>query len=129
MNTMEQSSRQNLRQHRATGLAREIAKRIEQRLLRCDLSSRERTVIFYAALEILMEAGAELVTDRDWQDAGLPPRGQDGWTYEELAAMERKRIEVMTAPIRCMVTAPVSTITTVIGIEPTDVRAKVEAEK
>jgi hypothetical protein len=46
----------------------------------------------------------EVVTDYTRQEAGLPPRDGKGWTMEELVALERKRLELMSAPPRTMVT-------------------------
>jgi hypothetical protein len=52
-----------------------------------------------ALYRLLHDAGAEVVTDQTRAEAGLPPRGPDGWTVEELLALERRRLEIMTRPI------------------------------
>lgn len=46
-----------------------------------------------------MEAGAEILTDAHRQEAGLPPRGPDGWTLEEIIALEKHRLEMLTKPL------------------------------
>ena len=48
----------------------------------------------------LHKYGAEIIGDMDREAAGLSPRGPDGWTLEEIAALERKRWETFLAPIR-----------------------------
>lgn len=91
---------QNLRLQRAMGLAHEIDRGIQKAApeLFDGASSRERKDIHYAILEALMSAGAELVTDHDRQEAGLPPRGPEGWTLEELHAFKRTMLDAMIAP-------------------------------
>lgn len=39
--------------------------------------------------------GAEIISDYDRQQYGLPPRGPDGWTDEEIIALEKKRLEAL----------------------------------
>lgn len=52
-----------------------------------------------ALLAVLMEEGVEALTDYDRQEVGLPPRGPDGWTIEEMIAMEKKRLEALMVPL------------------------------
>jgi hypothetical protein len=52
---------------------------------RVDLCRQVSRVLF----EVLVATGAEVLTDHDRHDLGLPPRGPDGWTVEELRASER----------------------------------------
>ena len=49
--------------------------------------------------EMLYEAGADIITDLDRANAGLPPRNHSGLTREELYIMEAKRIEAMLKPM------------------------------
>jgi hypothetical protein len=41
--------------------------------------------------------GTELLGDYHRSELGLPPRGPDGWTREEIAMWENKRLEMMHA--------------------------------
>lgn len=53
--------------------------------------------------EFLTRIGAELVTDWDRDQAGLPPRGSLGWTIEELRVLEYRRLEAMLQPMPSVV--------------------------
>ncbi len=48
-----------------------------------------------ALFKLFYESGSEIVTDADRQICGLPPRGPDGWTLEEIVELERRRHEIM----------------------------------
>ena len=41
----------------------------------------------------------EIVSDFDRQQYGLTPRGPDGWTMEEIVELEKRRLELMFAPM------------------------------
>lgn len=49
-------------------------------------------------MKMLHAQGAEIVSDNIRQEVGLPPRGPDGWTAEELLALEQCRLGVLTKP-------------------------------
>lgn len=55
--------------------------------------------ISYELQEAMEKVGAEIVSDLDRQQYGLPSRGPDGWTMEEIIALEKRRLEAMYAPI------------------------------
>lgn len=57
----------------------------------------------YELQEALEKNGAEIISDFDRQEWGLPPRGPDGWTIEEIMAMEKRRLEYMLAPMPPMI--------------------------
>ena len=103
-NSLDELQRINLRQRRAYGLAHELMNRIMKAspYLHYQADGREQCAIHDAITGFLAEVGAEIVTDHDRSEAGLPPRGPDGWTVEELIALERRRIEVLLAPITVM---------------------------
>lgn len=86
--------RVDLRRRRADAVAHHIWQAIREHVDR----ERERDV-FDALQDALMTIGVDMVTDYDRQQLGLPPRGPDGWTREELAAMERLRIDALLRPI------------------------------
>lgn len=56
-----------------------------------------------ALTEALHKEGAELVTDYARREHGLPPRGPQGWTTDELVAMEERRLEFLRRPIPPMI--------------------------
>ena len=56
--------------------------------------------------EALYESGAYIVTDSDRTAAGLLPRGPYGFTQEELAIMEAKRVQAMLGPMPPMIHHP-----------------------
>ena len=48
--------------------------------------------------DLLMEKGLEVISDYDREQAGLPRRGPDGWTADELVALEKSRLEMLFRP-------------------------------
>lgn len=63
---------------------------------------RERDLhrdLHYELQEAMEKVGAEIVSDFDRQQYGLSPRGPDGWTMEEIVELERRRLELMYAPM------------------------------
>jgi len=53
-------------------------------------------------MDLMWCQGAQVVTDADRQQAGLPPRNHHGMTLEELAILERRQIEAMLRPHEVM---------------------------
>lgn len=49
--------------------------------------------------DLCRREGIEILSDQMRADIGLPPRGPDGWTVEEIIALEEKRLEIMRAPM------------------------------
>ncbi len=93
----EMSLRYDLRRRRATALTAAVLG--EMRRQGVDLHDDYRG-IHDALMNVFTQEGVEVVTDYTRAEAGLPPRGPDGWTLEEMAALERARLEAITAPIR-----------------------------
>ena len=110
--TGEENMRQNSRYLRAAGLAHEVLKIVYPHLDRLadleemfsDIEGRpaegpSRKDLFRHVkgelMEILMAQGVEIMTDRLRQEIGLPPRGPDGWTVEEIIALEQRRLDEM----------------------------------
>lgn len=58
--------------------------------------------------ELFHDSGIDVVTDQMRQEAGLPPRDEDGWTPHELQILEAKRIETMLKPLQ--VVLPTGTV-------------------
>ena len=71
--------------------------------IRAHLPTREvERAVIKALVDELHGGGYEVITDRMRAEAGLPPRGEKGWTAEELVAMERRRLEILLQPPRMM---------------------------
>lgn len=65
-------------------------------------STVERNIaddIHHQLLTTFLDHGVEIITDADRAEAGLPPRGREGWTGVELCILEHARLSAMMAPI------------------------------
>lgn len=60
---------------------------------------RVRRDVYKALIELFHDEGVDVITDMTRADAGLPPRGPDGYTLDELVALEKRRLDILTAPI------------------------------
>lgn len=89
-----QMERLNLRKRRADQIAALIFRAVDPYV-----ADECRNRAFRAITEALMIEGVELLTDYDRQQMGLPARGPDGWTVEEIVALERHRLELLTKPL------------------------------
>lgn len=49
--------------------------------------------------DLFMREGIEVISDYDREGLGLPPRGTEGWTADELIALERRRLDLMMRPL------------------------------
>jgi len=99
----EEMTRLNMRRRRADSLAAAVLQRLLPRIDAThpdELPDRIVRLVHGALAEALNEQGVDVVTDNDRAEAGLPPRGPEGWTAEELWVLERKRLELLMAPIR-----------------------------
>jgi hypothetical protein len=96
---MIEDMRIDLRRRRAEVLAHEVIAEVERLTNRFDTPPKPAD-IFYAVLHVFELAGVEAITDRARAEAGLPPRDEKGWTLDELHAMEKARLDVMTKPLR-----------------------------
>jgi hypothetical protein len=85
----------NLRRRRAEALVAEVMNRIDPFIDR----EAEKRDVYRALMGMFVDKGVEVVTDYTRQEAGLPPRSEDGWTADELRALETKRLEVLTRPL------------------------------
>jgi len=81
-----------------------------------DLPHRITSLVQEAMFEVMFEHGVEVLTDADREAAGLPPRGPHGWTIEELMALERRRLEVLTRPLT--MTMPAQAVRTETALKP-----------
>lgn len=94
----EMSMRTNIRRQRADVLMNEILQAIRPFV---DRESEEE--IYHSLVNLLREHGAEIVTDHTRKEAGLPPRGPDGWTVEEMMALEKMRLDALYRPFSMIV--------------------------
>lgn len=53
-------------------------------------------------MDLLMQEGVEVLTDYTRAEMGLPPRDGKGWTIEEIHALEKTRLDLMTQPFPIM---------------------------
>lgn len=68
------------------------------------IADDNRRSVAYRLEDLFMEVGIDVVTDEDRRKAGLKPRGERGWTSDELKILEQKRLEVLLAPIQTIIT-------------------------
>lgn len=97
MNTIATMQLTDLRRRRADALTSALMHVISPYL--ADETGHEHKDAFYAIFDEMYQSGAEVITDADRAAAGLQPRGRLGWTQDELAALEKQRLEMMTGPI------------------------------
>lgn len=100
----QEMMRFDLRRRRADSLVAAVIHRLYPRIDATDpeeLPHRITRMVSDAMFEVMYEEGVEVLTDYTRQEAGLPPRGPDGWTMEEIVALEKRRLDLLTAPI-CM---------------------------
>ena len=98
----DQIERIDRRRLRAMALTAQIMQIVGKHVPR----DRERDCmrdLTYELQEALENAGAEIISDFDRQQYGMSPRGPDGWTMEEIIELEKRRLEVMYAPMPPMV--------------------------
>ena len=94
----------DLRRARAMRLASEIINTVAKHITRAthtEANERERDVmrdVYRDLFDLLFTKGAEVITDEDRRQAGLPPRNESGMTREEMHALEARRLELMYAP-------------------------------
>jgi hypothetical protein len=82
------------RRRRADVMTAEIMNRLRPYLQEDSLRDAH-----YALLEFFHKEGIDVVTDDYRRQVGLPPRGETGWTAQELHAMEMVRLQSMLQPI------------------------------
>lgn len=95
---IDQIERVDRRRMRAMALTHQIMQIVGKYVPR----DRERDLqrdLMYELQEAMERVGAEIVSDFDREQFGLPPRGPDGWTMDEIIAIEKRRLEMLTAPM------------------------------
>lgn len=102
MKALDEGMRQDMRRLRIQPLLHEILQIVSKHLSDEDSRRDAMRAIHYELFDKFHEQGVEIVTDYMRSEAGLPPRGRDGWTYAELAALEQRRLEMMTRPIQVL---------------------------
>ncbi len=99
MKASDRIAPRNMRLDRANQLVAIISDMAEDVLKRTDHPADFSRTLHTRLLDYLHDEGAEIITDRDRDAAGLAPRGLEGWTAEELRALELHRMEVMLRPM------------------------------
>lgn len=59
--------------------------------------------VINARIETYTASGIEVLTDFDREQIGLPQRGPDGWTVDEIIALEKMRLDAMNYTPRAIV--------------------------
>lgn len=103
MKATDQMMRQDMRRLRIQPLLHQILHIVTKHIGDEDRRRDAERAICNELFDKLYEEGIEIVTDHTRAAMGLPPRGPDGWTMEELIALEQKRLEMLTQPIRFIV--------------------------
>lgn len=91
--------RQDMRQLRIQPLLHQILHIVTKHIGDEDRRRDAERALYRELFDKLYEEGVELVTDHTRAAMGLPARGPDGWTIEELIALETKRLEMLRAPM------------------------------
>lgn len=100
MRATETLMRMDLRRRRAQLLMHMVMDAVDPFL--CDHDpeiGNPRRRLHDALFRTFMEQGVEVLTDHEREQHGLPARGPDGWTTEELVELERKRLEALARPL------------------------------
>lgn len=87
--------RPDLRYRRAQSLAHAIRQEIEPFLPR----GADQRPLMDKLFALCMQRGVEVLTDADRTTLGLSPRTTDGWTAEEIVALEQQRLKAMYEPL------------------------------
>lgn len=93
----EQLKRRDMRLMRAQHLVSAVMQKLSPYFDERQDSARRDA--YEALLELFHSEGVDVITDAQRADAGLPPRGPDGYTAEEVLAIEKRRLDVLTGPI------------------------------
>lgn len=97
----EAMMRVDVRQRRAQSLAAAVMDKVHREINAInpdDIQHQAAEIVYYAMLDVMCDEGVEVLTDHTRSAAGLPPRGPDGWTIEEILALERARLDALMAP-------------------------------
>lgn len=94
----EQMRRMDLRMRRAQSMLHAVLQRVEP-YLDPELGNSAPRDVYEALIKLFHDEGFDVITDAMRAEAGLPPRGPDGWTMEEMVAIEKHRLATMFAPI------------------------------
>lgn len=91
----------NVRRRRADALAVAAFRKIEQ-----FIDYDKHRDVMEALIELFCHTGIQVLTDTERAEAGLPPRGPEGWTAQELAVLEAHRLHVLIGPLQPVVFKP-----------------------
>lgn len=94
MKAIEMSLRYDLRRQRATALTAAVLHELDRHT-----PDDVREDVHNALMRVFTQEGVDILTDYTRAEVGLPPRGPDGWTVEEMVALERARLEVIARPL------------------------------
>ena len=93
----EQLKRRDMRLMRAQHLVAAVMQKLGPYF--DDRQDSARRDAYEALLELFRSEGVDVITDAQRADAGLSPRGPDGYTVDEMLAIEKRRIDMLAAPL------------------------------
>ena len=96
---MRELPRIDLRLNRANQLTAHVMHIVMQHICDHDPDVDHRHEVSRALQELFYTRGVEIITDADRATLGLSPRGADGWTADEIIALEKRRMELLTKTI------------------------------
>lgn len=99
MKDVNELTRTDRRRLRAAALTGFIIHTVAKYVCDCDRMHKPLRDLGDELFAGLHKEGAQIVSDYDREIAGLPPRGPDGWTTEELIALEKRHMELLMSPI------------------------------
>lgn len=103
MPTLDHMTRVNRRMLRSRVFVSILMDIVHEYMKRHDRNERDprdaERYVYERLMETCEQHGIELISDEDRKLVGLPPRGPDGWTDEEIIALERVRLELMLRPV------------------------------
>jgi hypothetical protein len=97
---MRESLRYDMRRMRAQQVLGYVMEALNPVFDRAEFDPHEiRRDTYDALAKLFMQEGVELLTEYHRQEMGLPPRGPDGWTVEEIIALEQRHLDALLRPI------------------------------
>lgn len=95
----ERIPRPDLRHRRAMSLTAMVMRIVDDHTRDIRDDSRFLRKINDALMDAFMADGVDILNDFDRERMGLPPRGPDGWTVEEILALDQRRLDAMRADV------------------------------
>lgn len=91
----------DMRRRRAEMFTAMVMREVEPHLDRSKeaLDHRVREQVYMRLSRLFAQIGVDVLTDFDREQIGLPLRGDQGWTADELRAYEHAKVQAFSRPI------------------------------